>query len=364
MKRKLWIWSIPVALILLFLFVGVLPRIRNHQELQAAVEREQTRRVTVNVVTAARSNDTTQLSLPGQIQPYRETALYARTQGFLKKRFADIGTHVRSGQLLATIDAPELDQDILRARADQRLASSNLERTRSVTLPGAVAQQEIDNREASYQVNSANVRRLEVLKGLQEIRAPFPGVVTARNIEIGALVNVGGSVPLFTLSQLDTLRVFVEVPQAYYRFIKVGQSISVKIPEFPGKTFTGQVMRTSEALRTQSRTLLTEVIIPNGAGELVAGLYGQVSFQLQQATPPVVIPANTLIIQSAGPHVMTVKADRTLHLQPVEIGRDLGTQVELIGGLQGNEQLVVNPSDNMQEGQQVQVQAAAKPTNE
>ena len=362
MKRKLWVWLLPATLILLFVFVGVLPRVRNHQELQAAVEREKTRPVTVNVVTATRSKDTTQLTLPGQIQPFRETALYARTQGFLGKRFADIGTQVRAGHLLATIDAPELDQEILRARADQKLAGSNLERTRSVELPGAVAKQELDSREAAFEINSATVRRLEVLKSLQEIRAPFSGVVTARNIEIGALVNAGGSMPLFTLAQLDTLRVFVDVPQTYYRFIEKGQQVHVKIPEIPGKGFTGQVIRTSEALRPQSRTLLTEVIIPNQNRELVSGLYGQVRFQLQQASPPVVIPANTLIIQSDGPHVMMVKADQTLKLQLVEIGRDFGTTVEILTGLNGNEKLVINPSDNLQEGQKVQLPAPARST--
>src|SRR5688572_21457431 len=187
MKRKLWLWIIPISLFLLFVFLGVLPRLSNQQELQATVKREKSRIPLVNVVTVSRSQDTANLSLPGQIQPYKETILFARTQGYLNKRFVDIGSQVQKGQLLATIEAPELDQEILRAKAEQKLASSNLDRSRSVTLPGAVSRQDLDSREATYDMNAANVRRLQALKRLQQIRAPFKGVITARSIEIGAL---------------------------------------------------------------------------------------------------------------------------------------------------------------------------------
>lgn len=362
MRRKFLIWLLPVVLLFMFAFFGVMPRILNQQELQAAVKKEKTKLAIVNVITTTRSKDSTNLTLPGQIEPYRETVLYARTQGFLKKRLVDIGSEVKAGQLLAVIDAPELDQEISRAKADLKLANSNLDRSRSVTLPGAVAKQELDGREAAYEINSANVRRLEALKSLQEIRAPFKGVITSRDIEVGALVNAGGTMPLFTLSQQDTLRVFVDVPQAYYRSIKLGQDVAVKIPEVPGKVFTGKVIRTSGALRAKSRTLLTEVIIPNKQGELVSGLYGQVNFNVQQDTPPVVIPANTLLVQSEGPQVVLVKPDKTLQIKPVEIGRDFGTAVEIINGLNGNEQLVLNPTDNLQEGQAVQVRTVESTT--
>jgi membrane fusion protein, multidrug efflux system len=266
----------------------------------------------------------------------------------------DIGTQVRTGQLLATIDAPELDQDIIRAQTDLKLAKANLERVESVDLPGAVSKQDIDNRQAVYQMNQANLRRIEVLKSLQEIRAPFHGVITARNAEVGNLITGSNAGALFTLAQLDTLRVFTDVPQAYYRYIKVGQSVDVRVPEMPGKVFTGKVVRTSEALRSQSRTLLAEVLIPNPKRELVSGLYGQVNFQVNQTEPPVIIPANTLVITPEGPQVMMVKADNTLHTQPIEIARDFGTTVEVGSGLQGGEHLVINPSDNLHEGQKVQ----------
>jgi membrane fusion protein, multidrug efflux system len=360
MKRKIWIWIFPLALVLLFIFLGVLPRLANQQELQATVKREETRLALVNVVTATRSQDTTHLALPGQIQPLKETPLFARTQGYLKKRYVDIGSRVRAGQLLATIDAPELGQELRRARAEQKLAGTNLERSRSVTLPGAVAQQDLDSRAATYEMNAANVGRLEALLRLQQIRAPFSGVITARNIEIGALLQASNATPLFTLSQLDTLRVLIDVPQTYYRSIKVGQQVRVKVPELPNRAFTGQVIRTSGVLRPESRTMLTEVIIPNRQQELMSGLYGQVHFQVQPTTAPLIIPANTLIIKSGIPTVVVVGAQKTLHLQAVEIGRDFGTGVEIIQGLRGGEHLVTNPTDDMQEGQAVRVAAAAK----
>jgi RND family efflux transporter MFP subunit len=312
----------------------------------------------VNVVTVTRSQDTTSLALPGQIQPLKETALFARTQGYLKKRFVDIGSPVRAGQLLATIEAPELDQELMRARAERKLASSNLDRSRSVTLAGAVAQQDLDSREATYQINAADVRRLEALKRLQQIRAPFSGMITARTIEIGALMNAGNNTPLFTLSQLDTLRVMIDVPQTYFRAIQVGQQVEVKVPELPGQVFKGQVVRTSGVLRPESRTLLTEVLIPNKNQKLMSGLYGQVFFQVKPSTAPVIIPANTIVVQPEGAKVVVVDAQNTLHLQAIEIGRDFGNAVEVIQGLNGGEKIVTNPTDYLHDGMRVQVAAA------
>ncbi|WP_128544491.1 efflux RND transporter periplasmic adaptor subunit [Larkinella soli] len=354
--KRIWLWLVPIGLILLFVFVGIIPRIRNTQELKAEADEEKNRQPLVTAVPVAHSTDTTGLMLPGQIMPFRETPVFARTQGFLKRRFVDLGAGVRSGQVLATIDAPELDQELIRARADLRLAQSNLERLKSVTLPGAISQQDLDNRQATFEMNQANLRRLEALKALQEIRAPFTGIITARNAEVGNLVTAGNGagLPLFTISQLDTLRVFVDVPQTFYQLVRVGMPASVTIPEL-SKTFRGRVVRTSGTLRSESRTLLAEVAIPNRNKELVAGLYGQVKFDMRATNPPVLIPANTLLITSEGPRVVVVQPNKVLRFQPITLGRDYGTTLEVLGGLRGQEQLVINPNDRLQDGQQVRV---------
>ncbi|MFT4030989.1 MAG: efflux RND transporter periplasmic adaptor subunit [Siphonobacter sp.] len=354
MKGKIWLWLIPIGLLAVFFFAGILPRIRNQQELKAEAGVTASAVPLVNVIQAQRLADTSGLVLPGQIMPYRETQIYARTQGFIRQRFVDIGSHVRRGSLLATVEAPELDQDILKARADLKLAQVNLDRVKSVTLPGAVSQQDVDNRQAGYEVGQASLKRLEALKALQEVRAPFNGIVSARNVEIGALIN-STNLPLFTISQLDTLRVYIDVPQTYFQLIRIGMPAKVKIPELGNKVFTGKVVRTSGTLRASSRTLLTEVAIPNRSNELLSGLYGQVTLDVRAQHPPVRIPANTLLITPEGPRVAIVSASSQIHFQPITIGRDFGSSLEILDGLEGDERLVMNPSDGLQDGSTVRV---------
>jgi RND family efflux transporter MFP subunit len=351
-------FRIVIPLLLLtavFVFFGVLPRIKNQQELKAAAEGETKRIPLVSVVTVKAVGDTTGLTLPGQMLPYRETGLYARTQGFLRQRLVDIGATVRRGQLLATVEAPELDQDILRAQADLQLAQANLDRVKSVTLPGAVAQQDVDVRQSAVRVGQANLQRLRALKALQEVRAPFSGVITTRYAEVGNLVQAGTGQPLFLLAQLDTLRVQIDVPQTYFQAIKIGLPATVTVPELKGKPFTGKVVRTSGTLRAQSRTLLTEVAIPNHAHQLVAGLYGQVKLAVRSLNPPVVIPANTLLVTPEGPRVAVVSLNSLLSLRPVTLGRDFGSSLEVVDGLTGGEHLVTNPTDRLTDGAVVRV---------
>ncbi|WP_040761568.1 efflux RND transporter periplasmic adaptor subunit [Spirosoma panaciterrae] len=344
-----------LALIALFVFFGVLPRIRNSQELKAEAIAEKNREPIVNAVPLKNASDTTGLALPGQIQPYRQTPLYARTQGFLRRWYVDIGTQVKQGQLLATIDAPELDQDIARAKADQQLAQTNLERLQSVQLPGAVAKQDVDTRQSAVAVAQANVRRLEALKDLQQIRAPFSGVITSRTAENGVLVSPGAGQPLFTISEIGTLRVFVDVPQTYFQYVKVGLPATVVIPELKNQKFTGKVVRTSGTLRNDSRTLLAEVVIPNPKGNLPSGLYSQVKFDMINANAPVLIPANALQITPQGPQVVVVDTDQRVHFVPITLGRDYGTTLEAASGLTGREFVVTNPNDQLKDGQKVRL---------
>ena len=355
MKRFLQIVLPLLALIAVFVFFGVLPRIKNQQELKAASDEASNRIQLVSVVTVKAIGDTNGLTLPGQISPYRETSLYARTQGFIRKRFVDLGSVVQRGQLLAVVEAPEIEQDIARAQADLQLAQANLDRVKSVTLPGAIAQQDIDTRQSAVNVGQAGLRRIQALRSLQQVHAPFSGLITARNAEVGNLVQAGTGMPLFTLSQLDTLRVYVDVPQTYYQAIKIGMPAVVTVPEMKGRLFTGKVVRTSGTLRTQTRTLLVEVAIPNRKQELVAGLYGNVKFPAKAANPPVVIPANTLMVTPDGPRVVVITPNNLVKITPVTLGRDFGTTLEVVGGLSGNERVVNNPTDQLQDNAVVRV---------
>ncbi|QJW91928.1 efflux RND transporter periplasmic adaptor subunit [Spirosoma taeanense] len=351
---------IPVVLLIaLFVVFGVLPRIRNNQELKAEANAERNREAIVNAVPLKQGSDTTGLTLPGQIQPYRQTPLYARTQGFLRRWYVDIGAQVKEGQLLATIDAPELDQDIARAKADQQLAQTNLDRLQSVQLPGAVARQDIDTRRSAVTVADANLGRLRALKALQQIRAPFNGVITSRTAENGALVSPGAGQPLFTISELGTLRVFVDVPQTYFRYVKVGMPATVIVPELKNQTFSGKVVRTSGTLRSESRTLLAEVAIPNPRQELPSGLYSQVKFNMIAANAPVLIPANALQITPQGPRVVVLDPDQRVRFVPITLGRDYGTTIEAASGLTGQERVVTNPNDRLRDGQKVRLHKPA-----
>ena len=341
-----------VVLSTLFVVFGVLPRLKNNRELEAEAGTEKNREPIVNVVALKHSSDTTGLTLPGQIQPYRQTPLYARTQGFLRRWYVDIGAQVKQGQLLATIDAPELDQDIARAKADQQLAQINLDRLQSVQLPGAIAKQDIDTRQSGVTVARANLGRLQALKDLQQVRAPFSGVITSRTAENGNLVSPGTGQPLFTISELGMLRVFVDVPQNYYRYIKIGLPATVTIPEWKNRTFIGKVVRTSGTLRSDSRTLLTEVAIPNTKQELPSGLYSQVKFDMIAANAPVLIPANALQITPEGARVVVVESEH-VRFVPITLGRDYGTTLEAASGLTGQELVVTNPNDRLRDGQKV-----------
>jgi membrane fusion protein (multidrug efflux system) len=358
-----------VAVIYLF---GVRPRLRATAELK-----ERSRAVgrpSVNVVAAAPAALATELLLPASLQPLQEASIYARTDGYLSQLLVDLGDRVTAGQPLAIIDAPEVDQALNQARAALEQAQANLELARSsaarwkgLGAEHAVPQQEIDEKQAAFAARhadvaaaGANVSRLTQLKSYQTISAPFDGVISARNLDAGALISSGSSGrELFRLAQTKTLRVYINVPQTYFRSLQTGAEVDVLLNEFPGRVFEGKVTRIAGALDAVTRTLVTEIQIPNDNGEILAGMFGQVRLKLRASTPPLVIPSNAVMLGSAGPTVATVDTAQKIHLARVKLGRDFGTQVEVTDGINQGDHVVSNPSDALTEGLSVEPLMAA-----
>lgn len=356
--KRLLLFLIPLGLVALFVFVGVLPRIRNQQELRAEADAERTRELIVNAISLRQGIDSTGLTLPGQIRPFMETPIRARSQGFVRKRYGDIGQAVQKGQLLVALDVPEIEQDIARARADLQLAKTNLSRVTSVTLPGAVARQDIDTRQAAVKVAETNLRRVQSVQNLQEIRAPFSGIITSRGVEVGDLISPTSTQPMYTLAQLDRLRVLVDVPQTYYQQIKIGMPAVVRITELKNRTLTGTVVRTAGALNSDSRTLLTEVVIPNPGRAIPSGLFAQVSFSPRgKSGGAVLLPANALKVTAKGALTVVLSPDMKVHFQPITLGRDYGNVIEVTTGLTGDERVITNPNDRLKEGMKVRLRS-------
>jgi len=328
----------------------------------------------VGVVVAARATRAMDLTLPAAIQAFQDTPIYARTTGYIAKWYVDIGDRVKAGQVLALIDTPDLDQQLLQMRAALGQAQANLElsrisaqRWKDLIAQNAVAQQDVDQKIADYaaqQANTkaaqANVDRLEQLQGYQKLIAPYDGVVSARNAQIGALISPGAGTEIFHITQTDTLRVFVNVPQSYVRSISPGLKVDVLVPEFPTRTFEGKVTRFAGALDAASRTLLTEIQIPNAKGELYPGMFGQVRFHLKPAEPAIILPSNAAIIRADGTLVATVDASNHIRLLHVKLGRDFGTQIEILDGLPDGARVVSNPSDSLTEGLEVEIAPPSK----
>ena len=343
---------------------GVRPRLQSAAELTAvAVGKPR-----VDVIVARRANAVDNLLLPGTLQAFVDTSIRARTNGYIAKWLADIGDRVKAGQTLAIIESPEVDRELNQARASLEQAQANLElarvtaeRWKTLGLQNAVARQDIDQKNADYEARradvdatKANVERLEQLKGFETVAAPFDGVISARNVDIGTLINAGSGPELFHLSQSDTLRAYLDVPQRYVPDIRVGVPVDVEIAEFPQGRFPGKVARFAGAMDAASRTLQVEVEIPNHDGRLFAGMFCEVRLHLTAANPPVLIPSNDAIIRSAGTMVAVVTDRNTIHLQAVKLGRDFGAQIEVLDGLPENARIVENPTDTLSEGQAVE----------
>jgi RND family efflux transporter MFP subunit len=348
---------------------GISSRARAMAELTS--ETRQMSVTTVAVTRPAPGPPAEDITLPGNVQAFTDAAIFPRTTGYLKRRLADIGSHVKSGQVLAEIDTPEIDQQLMQARADlataqanERLAKTTADRYEDLIKSDSVSRQDYDNAMGGYDAKkaavlsaSANVKRLEELQHFKTIYAPFDGVITARNTDIGALVGTGGSArELFHIAAMDKVRVYINVPQLYSRAARPGLPASIEIRELPGRRFDGTISRTAQTIDPGSRTLLTEIDMNNFGGELMPGSYAEVHLTLPTDKSALRLPVNTLLFRSEGLRVALVKNDR-VHLQPVTMGRDFGSTVEVVSGVSRNDLVVVNPPDSLEEGQAVRVSA-------
>jgi RND family efflux transporter MFP subunit len=310
-----------------------------------------------------------ELVLPGNVQAYIDSGIYARTDGYLKKWYFDIGARVNKGDLLATIESPEVDQQLAQARADLATAQANAgnakiqaARYQDLLKQNAVSQQDTDNfttqaASTNTQVESAlaNVQRLEQLAGFEKIYAPFDGTITARNVDIGTLISSGTTQEMFHLSQENVLRVYVNVPQVYAPACVPGVTATLTLAEYPGQTFEGKIVRTSKAIDPASRTLLVEVDVKNPTGELVPGAYVQVHFKLNNTRPTLILSVSTLMFRSEGLRVGIVGSDNKAKLVPITIGRDDGKTVEVVEGLQADDNVIQSPPDSLIDGETVRV---------
>lgn len=361
---------VSVALLVLLIAGGftLLERL-NHSRVLAK-ETEQSAVPTVAVVHPVAEKPDVELVLPGSLQAFKESPIFARTNGYLVRWYKDIGSRVKKGELLAVIDTPEVDQELNQARATRQqilsqmeLAKISADRWENLRKTDSVSAQEADQQSSGYQQSKANlaaadanVRRLEQLESFKNVYAPFTGVLTRRNVDPGALINAGaGPRELFDMAQVDTLRVFTSVPQAYAPYIKVGVKTTVTLQELPGEKFVGVVARTAEAIDPATRTLLTEVDVPNKDGRLLPGSYGQVHFAVGSNVQKLTVPVNAMLFRAEGPRVAVIGADSKVELRPLNIGRDYGASLEVLGGLAASDQIVINPADSLEEGQPVHV---------
>jgi RND family efflux transporter MFP subunit len=363
--------------VLVLIVLGAFTLFQRRAQYQAlAKETEALAIPTVAVMHPATESGEEDLVLPGTMQAYVESPIYARTSGYLKKWYRDIGTRVRQGELLAEIDTPEVDQQLLQSRADLNTAKANarlseITATRYAELikTDGVSKQEVDNaagdfeaKKAIVQSAEANVRRLEETKSFQRVYAPFSGVITRRNVDTGTLINAGNggaSQELFFLAQTDPLRVYVSVPETYAPSIHAGLSAYLELTQYPGQKFQGKVVRTAESINTATRTLLTEIDVPNHDGALLPGGYAQAHLQVKVTGTRLVVPVNALLFRSEGLRAVAVDANHRTHLKPLTIGRDYGTTLEVLQGLDASDWIVLNPADSLEEGQEVRVKETA-----
>ncbi|WP_233827849.1 efflux RND transporter periplasmic adaptor subunit [Paraburkholderia sp. ZP32-5] len=370
-KRTRWLVIVAAIAILAVAAQGIWSRRDAHAALER--EAEHTSQMSVEVVLPRKSSGGFNLVLPGNVQAFLDTPIYARTNGYLKKWYADIGAHVKNGQLLAEIDTPEVDDQLRAARADlanananYALAKSTADRWTEMLRTKSVSKQETDEKvgdmlakKATLDAARFNVARLEKTQSFQKVYAPFDGTVTARNVDVGALIDAGSSggpaKELFHVAQADRLRVYVNVPQGYAQQVRAQQSAYLTLTETPSRHYPGTVARTAGAVDPQQRTMLVEVDVDNRGGELLPGAYAQVHFELGAGAAPYTLPGNTLLFRPDGVKVATVDAQHRVKLLPVSLGTDFGTRVAIVSGLHGDEQVIVNPQDSIVDGAPVRI---------
>lgn len=407
--RKVLLLGLVLLIVFAIIFVvGYLPRVRNNRTTRAEAQRERDEAPVVDVAIARRSSSQSDLELPGTTTALVEAPIYARASGYISKRYVDIGDRVRTGQLLASIDAPDLDQQVDQARATvqqsisvlgQTQAQENLQkvtwdRYNVLVQRGVLSKQEGDTQYANYQVavanvkaaentvsaNRANLDRLLRLKGYERVTAPFGGIVTARNIDVGSLISANGSglgltgstgaaTPstgiavggeMFRVAQLDRLRIFVSVPETHAGYISFGQAVKCSFDTLGRTPYEGNVTRTSGELDPNTRTLLTEVQVVNRDGKLLPGMFTRVDFIDVRGEPPVVVPSDSIIARAAGTTIAVVQSDK-VQIRKIVMGRDYGTQTEVLSGVNPGEMVIVNPTDAAQDGAKVRSHLLQEP---
>jgi RND family efflux transporter MFP subunit len=366
-----WIALLALAVVVGLIISGILPRIQARSSLRK--ETQELAVASVAVVQPKASSGGQELVLPANVQAFVDAPIYARINGYLKRWYVDMGAHVKEGQLLAEIDTPEVDQQLRQAHADLATAEANMhlaqitaERYRDLLKSDSVSRQEADNAAGDYaakqaivQSGQANVKRLQETQSFQKIYAPFSGVISARNTDVGALIDEGSSggtrTELFHLVQPDKLRVYVNIPEAFAPAAKPGLSAELVLSEFPGKSFEGKLVRTADAIDRTTRTLPVEIDVDNPTGVLLSGAYAEVHLKLPGPASALIVPVNVLLFRSEGLRAAVVRDGQHAELVPLTLGHDYGSEVEVLSGLKPDDNVIINPPDSLVSGQAVRV---------
>jgi len=349
---------------------GILPRMHARAALQTETKDLSTPAVKIQHPKLGAS--ATEIVLPGNIQAYADSPIYARTDGYLKSWKADIGTHVKAGQELAEIETPEVDQQLDQAKADLNTAEANFKlsqitanRYQDLAKSDSVSKQDVDNANGDFEAKKAmvasaqsNVNRLEQLQSFEKVYAPFDGVITARNTDVGHLINSGAgtsTTELFHIAAINKLRVFINVPQQYSTSAKPGLTAGLTFQEFPGKVFKGDLVRTSDSIDIASRTLLVEVDVDNSSGQLLPGAYTEVHLKVPAGVPSVIVPVSAMIFRADGLQAGVVDQNGQAELRKVTLGHDYGNEVEVVAGLTAQDQVIINPPDSLVTGEKIKI---------